>query len=143
MIRSAQMKDYENLTVLMGFLGYPATAEQMQARLERIVEKEDHYTLGSEMDGRMVGMIGFHTGYLYTQDEMYARVIALVVDPAIRNKGIGGELLKEAESRAKSLGATGMGLNSGNRKEREDAHRFYERMGYTAKSTGFVKSLHS
>ncbi len=89
MIRSAQMKDYENLTVLMGFLGYPATAEQMQARLERIVEKEDHYTLVSEMDGRMVGMIGFHTGYLYTQDEMYARVIALVVDPAIRNKSAG------------------------------------------------------
>ncbi|GLI84004.1 N-acetyltransferase [Rossellomorea marisflavi] len=143
MIRSAQMKDYGSLTVLMGYLGYPATSEQMHARLERIVEKEDHYTLVAELDGRVVGMIGFHTGYLYTQDEMYARVIALVVDSSIRNKGIGGELLKEAETLAKSLGATGMGLNSGNRTEREDAHRFYERMGYTAKSTGFVKSLHS
>lgn len=35
----------------------------------------------------------------------------------------------------------GIGLNSGNRSEREHAHLIYKRMGYSAKSKEFVKSL--
>ncbi|MEK3889842.1 GNAT family N-acetyltransferase [Bacillus sp. FSL K6-3431] len=88
-----------------------------------------------------MGMIGFHTGVLYNKDGIYARVIAFVVDSNYRNKGIGRLLLTEAEKCAKKLGAEGIGLNSGNRSERDNAHQFYKHMGYIAKSTGFAKSL--
>jgi GNAT superfamily N-acetyltransferase len=68
-------------------------------------------------------------------------VIALVVDANERSKGIGRLLLAKAEDKAKKLGASGIGLNSGYRQEREKAHSFYIRMGYVKKSIGFVKSL--
>ncbi|WP_226529585.1 GNAT family N-acetyltransferase [Metabacillus niabensis] len=72
---------------------------------------------------------------------MYARLIAFVVDSNYRSKGIGRLVLTEAERYAKGLGADGIGLYSGNRAEREDAPQFYKKMGYSAKSTGFVRRL--
>ncbi|UYZ15549.1 GNAT family N-acetyltransferase [Brevibacillus sp. WF146] len=52
-------------------------------------------------------------------------MVALVVDSKIRNQGIGKMLVNEAEKWAKEQGAISIGLNSGNRKERQNAHRFY------------------
>lgn len=137
-IRRASSKDINDLTSLMEQLGYPTSVEQMRVRFE---ETPNHYTLVAEYDGKVVGMIGFHTGVLYNSDGIYARVIAFVVDSNYRNKGIGRRLLSEAEKYAKNLDADGIGLNSGNRAERENAHQFYKKMGYCVKSTGFVKRL--
>lgn len=137
-IRRASSKDINDLTSLMEQLGYPTSVEQMRVRFE---ETPNHYTLVAEYDGKVVGMIGFHTGVLYNSDGIYARVIAFVVDSNYRNKGIGLRLLSEAEKYAKNLGADGIGLNSGKRAEREYAHQFYKKMGYCVKSTGFVKRL--
>ncbi|MCV9887189.1 GNAT family N-acetyltransferase [Metabacillus halosaccharovorans] len=140
-IRRASAKDINDLTSLMEQLGYPTSVEQMRIRFKHIEEASNHYTLVAEYDGKVVGMIGFHTGVLYNSDGIYARVIAFVVDSNYRNKGIGRRLLSEAEKYAKNLGSDGIGLNSGNRAERENAHQFYKKMGYSVKSTGFVKRL--
>lgn len=140
-IRKATSQDISELALLMEELGYPTTIEQMKIRFNNIEATPNHYTLVAVYEGAVAGMIGFHTGVLYNDDGIYARVIALVVDSNYRSKGIGKLLLTEAEKYAKNLGATGIGLNSGNRSERERAHRFYKNMGYMAKSTGFVKSF--
>lgn len=140
-IRKATSNDIPELASLMGQLGYPTSVEQMKMRFNNIESIPNHYTLVAGYDDKVVGMIGFHTGFLYNNDGVYARVIALIVDSNYRNKGIGKLLLTEAEKVAKNLGTSGIGLNSGNRSERDTAHQFYERMGYSAKSTGFVKSL--
>ncbi|MEC1153960.1 GNAT family N-acetyltransferase [Cytobacillus horneckiae] len=39
---------------------------------------------------------------------LYVRIVVLVVDSNYRNKGIGKQLLEEAESWAKEIGATGI-----------------------------------
>lgn len=140
-IRKATSQDIDKLASLMGELGYPTTREQMHIRFHNIEAAPDHYTLVADYEGEIVGMIGFHTGFSYNDDGIYARIIALVVDSNYRSKGIGKLLLTEAENCARNLGATGIGLNSGNRSERERAHQFYKDRGYSAKSTGFVKSL--
>ena len=139
-IRRANSDDISDLTSLMNQLGYPSTVNQMRIRFNKIEETSNHYTLVANYDRKVVGMIGFHTGVLYNKDSIYARVIASVVDSNDRNRGIGRSLLADAEKYAKGLGAEGIVLNSGNRSERDDAHRFYIK-GYAAKSTGFVKSL--
>nr|WP_276532448.1 tyrosine-type recombinase/integrase [Cytobacillus horneckiae] len=54
---------------------------------------------------------------------------------------IGKQLLEEAESWAKEIGATGIGLNSGNRPERISAHKFYKNNGYLEKCVGFAKKV--
>jgi GNAT superfamily N-acetyltransferase len=140
-VRRAGMEDISELAVLMGELGYPATEEQMKSRLSNLEKLPGLYNLVADFEGEVVGMIGFHTGYLYTADSMYARVIALVVHSDHRSKGIGKLLLSKAEEALKTLGVSGIALNNGNRSEREAAHGFYERLGFKKKSTGFVKKL--
>ncbi|MGG4166469.1 GNAT family N-acetyltransferase [Rossellomorea vietnamensis] len=140
-IRKATSNDIKELTSLMEQLGYQTSLEQMSDRYKNIEATPNHYTLVADYEGKVVGMVGFHTGVLFNTDGIYARVIAFVVDSNYRSKGIGRLLLTEAEIFAKNLGANGIGLNSGNRTERKNAHQFYEMMGYAAKSTGFAKSL--
>ncbi|WP_242698129.1 GNAT family N-acetyltransferase [Bacillus sp. SD088] len=60
-------------------------------------------------------------------DGFYIRIVAFVVDSNYRGKGIGKKLLAEAESWARRIGATGIGLNSGNRPERFNA-KLYKSM---------------
>src|SRR5690606_20179814 len=106
-----------------------------------IESSPDYHTLLALYDAKVVGMIGLVKGYYYELDGLYVRIVALVVDSNHRNKGIGKQLLNEAEIWAKKIGATGIGLNSGNRPERINAHKFYKNSGYIEKSVGFAKRL--
>jgi len=56
-----------------------------------------------------------------------------------RSKGIGAQLLAAAEKLARDRGCYRIQLTSNN--VREDAHRFYEREGYTQSHKGFKKHL--
>ena len=42
---------------------------------------------------------------------------------------------------ATQLGCKAITLNSGNRTERDNAHKFYKRNGFDNKSSGFSKNL--
>lgn len=140
-IREATVNDIEVLTSLMEQLGYPTTIESMRIRMNNIELSSDYHTLLALYEGKVVGMIGLVKGYYYEMDGSYVRIVAFVVDSNFRGKGIGKKLLKEAESWARRIGATGIGLNSGNRPERFNAHKLYKNMGYIEKSIGFAKSL--
>jgi GNAT superfamily N-acetyltransferase len=140
-IRKATVNDIKEITKLMGHLGYPTTIEKMKTRFSNIESSPDYHTLLASYDDKIVGMIGLVKGYYYELDGLYVRIVALVVDSNHRNKGIGKLLLEEAESWAKKIGATGIGLNSGNRPERINAHKFYKNSGYVEKSVGFAKNL--
>ncbi|MDR4886000.1 GNAT family N-acetyltransferase [Fredinandcohnia sp. QZ13] len=140
-IRIATINDVEDLTSLVNQLGYPTTVESMKVRFENIESNPDYHTLIASYDSKTVGMIGMVKGYYYEIDGLYVRIVAFVVDSNFRRKGIGKELLEEAESWARRGGAVGIGLNSGNRRERINAHKFYKNMGYVEKSIGFAKSL--
>lgn len=50
-------------------------------------------------------------------------------------------LLNESEMLATQLGCKAITLNSGNRTERDNAHKFYKRNGFENKSSGFAKSI--
>lgn len=140
-IREATLNDINKLTDLMEHLGYPTTIENMETRFRNIEASPDYHTLLATYDGKIVGMIGLVKGYYYEMDGSYVRIVALVVDSNYRSKGIGKKLINEAENWARTIGATGIGLNSGNRPERIKAHEFYRNQGYVEKSIGFVKSL--
>ena len=67
------------------------------------------------------------------------RITALVVTPTAQGLGIGRQLLKEAERRARSGGAARIELTSGS--QRTEAHAFYRACGYKDSSVRFVKQL--
>lgn len=140
-IRDATLNDVNELTILMEQLGYPTTIENMETRFKNIALNPDYKTFVAISEGSVVGMIGLLKGYYYEMDGYYVRIVALVVNTRYRNKGIGKKLIEEAENWSRNIGATGIGLNSGNRPERVNAHTFYINRGYIEKSIGFVKSL--
>ena len=133
-IRPASKKDIPQLADLMEQLGYSTTTEEMESRYTRIEEDSHYHTLVAELDGKVAGMAGLCKGLFYEYNGFYVRIVAFVVDSHYRRRGIGEKLLLETERWA-------IGLNSGNRSERLAAHRFYAKMGYEQKSTGFSKAL--
>ncbi|MBO0586868.1 GNAT family N-acetyltransferase [Sporosarcina sp. E16_8] len=55
-----------------------------------------------------------------------------------RRNGIGKQFIARAKEIIIDQGGFAITLNSGNRAEWVDAHAFYLKNGFTAKSTGFV-----
>jgi GNAT superfamily N-acetyltransferase len=140
-IREAKINDVPDLVLLLEQLGYPTSVDNFKIRFNAIVANPSYHTLVAELDGEIVGMAGLCSSLFYEYDGSYVRVVAFVVDTNHRRKGISKKLVQEAENWAKEQGAIAIGLNSGNREERKNAHQFYLNMGYKDKSIGFSKSL--
>lgn len=142
-IRIAFQTDINELASLMVQLGYETTVEEMKIRFTKIEEDPHYYTLVAVTEEqKVVGMIGLWKGISYERNESAVRIVALVVvNESHRQKGIGNQLIIEAEEWAKVQGAIGIGLNSGKRTERVAAHQFYKQLGYEDRSIGFVKQF--
>ncbi|HSQ09695.1 MAG TPA: GNAT family N-acetyltransferase [Burkholderiaceae bacterium] len=84
----------------------------------------------AELDGRVVGMlqVTFIPG-LSRRGAWRANIEALRVDSSVRRRGIGGWLLSRALDNARKRGCRLAQLTSDRR--RSEAHRFYERLGFT------------
>jgi GNAT superfamily N-acetyltransferase len=67
------------------------------------------------------------------------KVESVKVKAARRSSGIGARMMAFAEDHARSQGARAMELTSN--KTRKDAHRFYERLGFSRSHEGFKKKL--
>ncbi|MBI4571196.1 MAG: GNAT family N-acetyltransferase, partial [Chloroflexi bacterium] len=62
-----------------------------------------------------------------------------VVDEAVRGSGYGELLLRHALEEARRAGCYKLSLTSN--KQRQDAHRFYQRLGFRATHEGFRVEL--
>jgi GNAT superfamily N-acetyltransferase len=67
------------------------------------------------------------------------KVESVKVKAARRSTGIGARMMAFAEDHARAHGARAMELTSN--KTRTDAHRFYERLGFSRSHEGFKKKL--
>lgn len=77
--------------------------------------------IGIELDGRLIAGLN---GYMTAFKILY--IDTVFVEEEYRRQGVGKELLKEAESRAKALGANMIRLDTFNWQGRE----FYLKLGY-------------
>jgi GNAT superfamily N-acetyltransferase len=136
-IRPAADRDVESIARLMGELGYPTTPQQVIARMARVAGDDRYAAFVAEVDGAVAGFLGLQTGWAYEHDDPFARIIALVVDARVRRRGVGARLVEFAETWARERGAHRLMLNTNVR--REDAHRFYESVGFSR--TGYRYAL--
>lgn len=139
MIRNAVIGDAEPIGELITELGYPTTSEAMRSRLAPILADPLYATFVAETDGNVVGVGGAVLSWYYEKDGLYCRLAALSVSPMVRGLGIGGQLVQAIEDWAVAQGAREMFVNSS--LHRVDAHRFYERWGYSRTGFRFVKPL--
>ena len=133
-IRIVRTSDAGELARLMGDLGYPATTDQMQMRLQRISKDADYETFVAEISDNLVGMIGVRMGMGYERDGLYAQIITLVVDANRRGKGIGKLLVGAAEKWVREKNADKLIVTTAI--HRTETHRFYE-SGCGLQKTGY------
>ena len=138
-IRSACLDDSSAIACLMSQLGYPTSSDEMKERLAAIVPDSDCMTFVAEYQKEVVGVIGVGISYYYEKNGTYGRLLALVVDEKWKGHGIGASLVAEAERWLRERAVGSIVVNSG--KQRKDAHRFYERLGYEETGLRFVKLL--
>ncbi len=137
LIRPYSEHDAASLAGLVTALGYPVAAEKMGGRLAAM--SPDHHTLVAELAGTVVGFIGVVVFAIYESSGSIGYVIAFSVSPDHQRQGIGKALLAAAESHFTGRGVTDIRVNSG--LHREEAHRFYEAMGYAKTGYRFRKVL--
>lgn len=139
-IRTASIRDAEQLAFLVSQMDYPTSGTQMENRLQPILSNSDYCVFVSQVGQFIDGFIGVVKNYSFELNEPYGTILILVVDSESRNKGIGKALIKRAESWFQSHSIKAFVVNSG--KNNLDAHRFYQKLGYSSKGLRLVKSTY-
>jgi len=138
-IRAGELNDAATLAQLMCELGYRTTTSAMQMRLQRIATDERLRTFVAVCDGKVCGMISTLTYPSIEHDDFSGRIVALVINSTMRRRGIGRALIVTAEKDFAEREISRVALNT--RLDREDAHKFYESLGYERNGWRFVKQL--
>jgi len=133
------MNDAAALAQLMCELGYETTESEMQMRIEKIAADDCYRTFVAVLDGKVCGMIGTLTCPSYEHNDAGGRILALVTLSRTRRRGIGRALIAAAEKDFVQKGIVRVAVDT--RLTREDAHRFYESLGYERNGWRFVKQL--
>ena len=93
-----------------------------------------------ELDGRVVACAQLTFVPTISRGATTRMIVEAVrVDPALRSGGIGAQLMAEAHRRGNERGCALAQLTSD--KRRDDAHRFYRRLGYAQSHEGFKLPL--
>jgi GNAT superfamily N-acetyltransferase len=139
LVRPPTDEDATSIARLLDELGYAATPEQTRARLARVAGDEAYAACVAEVDGEAVGFLGLQRGWAYEHDRPFARIITLVVDARVRRRGVGARLVEFAKGWARERGVYVLMLNTNVR--REEAHRFYESMGFNRTGYRYARAL--
>jgi ribosomal protein S18 acetylase RimI-like enzyme len=107
---------------------------------EQIAADPNHQLIVAESSGNMIGTL--HLMFLPSisfQGGLRAQVESVRVDKECRNLGIGSRMMDWAIERARERGAHVIQLTS--HLSRKDAHRFYEKLGFTGSHLGMKLDL--
>jgi GNAT superfamily N-acetyltransferase len=135
-VRAATADDAERFASLLTDEGYPAGASDLAARIARFSTAESR-VLAAEASGEVIGFVAFHVLPRFETDELFARIVALVVDPGVRARGIGRQLMVEAERIAAEEGAAFLEVTAGH--HRPDARKLFESLGYDAGLAAYLR----
>jgi GNAT superfamily N-acetyltransferase len=135
-IRAAADGDAPRIAALLTDEGYPVGPTDVAARLAGF-DGPESAVIVAEIDGSAIGFIAMHALPRFEHDDVVVRVLALVVDPAARERGVGRLLMAEAERFAADRSAAFVEVTAGH--HRPDARRLYESMGYDAAATAYLR----
>jgi GNAT superfamily N-acetyltransferase len=135
-LRAAQPGDADRIASLFTDEGYPSGPSDIVERLERFGSKESQVIV-ADHGGEVLGFIALHAVPRFEHSDRILRVMALVVDPGVRERGIGRLLMEEAERVGRELGAAWSEVTAGH--HRPDARRLYEELGYDASVAAYLR----
>jgi ribosomal protein S18 acetylase RimI-like enzyme len=138
-LRPARQDDAERVASLMTELGYPSAAADVQDRLRRSLVSPTSCCLVAQSAGEVVGLMSAELVPYFPTGATVCRVTALVVSSEQRRSGIGEQLIAAAADFGRAHKCSGLELTSAER--RVDAHRFYERLGFSRTAFRFFRAL--
>jgi GNAT superfamily N-acetyltransferase len=107
-------------------------------RLSRLLADPAAFLYVAEADGELIGFISGYAMPLI-QREPAGRLAALVVGDGARGAGVGRALVEAVTDEARRRGCDRLEVTSA--AYREDAHSFYEHLGFEDRPRRFVKQL--
>jgi ribosomal protein S18 acetylase RimI-like enzyme len=138
-IRAAKLSDAPELAALMCELGYETASNEMRARLKSILPDASYSTFVAKIGKELCGMIGTLTHMSHEHNDLSGKIVALVVSKKQRRSGVARALIAAAERDFAKRNVTRVTLTT--RFERDEAHRFYEALGYSRTAFRFAKNL--
>jgi GNAT superfamily N-acetyltransferase len=134
-VRLLRRSDHPITTQLVRQLGYHVQPSEMAERIDLILVDKAHYAAVADDGDTVLGLV--HAYQRPALEKAFEVVVqSLVVDRRVRKSGIGKLPMAAAESWARSKGAKHVVLHT--RVDREDAHAFYEHIGYTNTTTSHL-----
>ena len=112
-------------------LGYDVDVESVKKQIEKLTnDKNQHIITGYEYE-KTRKIIGFVHAQMYESfySDLGLNILGLAVNPDFQGRGIGRKLMNKLEDYAVDNNISFIRLNSA--MKREEAHNFYEHVGYT------------
>ena len=138
-LRGATMGDADDVAALLSELGYPCDARDGTRRIAAILDNDRQALVVARCAGVVCGLVALDFMYYLPLDTTTCRITALVVTASAQGRGLGRQLLREAERRGRAGGAARLEITSGS--QRSDAHAFYKACGYSDGTVRFIKRL--
>jgi ribosomal protein S18 acetylase RimI-like enzyme len=135
-LRPATVADAPRIAALFTEEGYPAGATAIESRLGRF-NSDDSTVIVADHDGEILGFIALHVVPRFEHDDAFVRIVALVVDSAVRDRGIGRVLMAEAERIGKAREAAFVEITAGH--HRPGARHLYDSLGYDPNLTAYLR----
>lgn len=146
-VRPANEADLERLLEILAddifsrereFFRLPLSSSQYEA-FRAIDRNPDAALIVAEVDGLVVGVLQYNMTHLTFGGSRRATLEGVRVASSMRGSGIGTVMVEHAISLARRQGCNMVQLSTN--RAREDAKRFYERLGFTASHVGMKLRL--
>lgn len=140
-IRMATIKDFEKVLSLLLQL-WPSREINVAAikdAFARGLDSQNDTYFCAEMDGSIIGFCSLTINNSLWQESSIGYIGELVVDTSFRGQGVGTDLLEVAMDAAKDKGCKRIELDAAF--HRNDAHNFYEGLGFEKRAYRFSKEL--
>ena len=138
-LRTAGMGDADDVAALLAELGYPCTQDEAADRIAAVQGDDRQALVLARCEGRVCGLLALDFMYYLPLGAQSCRITALVVAADSQRRGLGRQLLREAERRARVAGCARLELTSA--AHRHEAHAFYRACGFAESSLRFAKAL--
>jgi GNAT superfamily N-acetyltransferase len=135
-LRPAVETDTERIAAIFTDEGYPAGPSDIVERLARFASPHSQVIV-ADYEGDILGFIALHALPRFEHTDRVIRIMALVVDAGVRDRGVGHLLMGEAERIGRELGAAFVEVTAGH--HRPDARHLYESLGYDASVAAYLR----
>ncbi|OMF80274.1 GNAT family N-acetyltransferase [Paenibacillus glucanolyticus] len=140
-VRVAKKDDaFELSELFVEFIGTRSNIEKIQYQLDLLHKQPNYYVAVACLEEKVVGTaMGIVCPDIVGECQPYLLVENVVVSSVYQGSGIGKKLMNALEDFAMENLCSYIILASS--KNREQAHRFYESIGYEGTKRGFIKRI--